>query len=375
MRWWLTASLAAALACGGQVDGDAGASHGDGGACAGFRAADYPVALGPMVTLVGDMNGDGWPDIVTTSQDAGNASVILNQGNGTFGAPSFFATSPNRYDSPGFAALVDLNQDGRLDLVTSNHNGDLSVLLGHGDGTLEPPITPATGSQFTGGLTIADFNGDGRLDAARYEYMANQVSVVLGTGNGGFGPPTSFPSGVVNPTSVASADFDGDGDVDLAVLSSGTASVAILRGAGDGSFQVADVYPSKSAIAFVTGDVDGDRAVDIAVTAAAGAAVLLNDGKGSFAPRPVTLSGPAYGLLLADMDGDRKVDVVASVPGPPGQPGRLVIAAGNGDGSFRPEQDVGLGWPAGVADFNRDGSMDLAFGARASVTVLTACAR
>jgi hypothetical protein len=125
----------------------------------------------PTGIAVADFNGDGQPDAIITGA-ASDVSVFLSQsGQFTFSAGySLGQPSP----APQAVAIGDLNGDGKPDVVVANSGngglaGSVSVLLGNADGTLKPPnSTPV--NQNAQGIEIADFNGDGFLDAAIAAY-------------------------------------------------------------------------------------------------------------------------------------------------------------------------------------------------------------
>jgi hypothetical protein len=82
--------------------------------------------------------------------------------------------------------VADLNHDGLLDLVTANIiSNDISVLLGHGDGTFAAEQRFAVGNSPTS-VTVADLNGDLTLDVATTDYGSSTVTVLLGRGDGTF---------------------------------------------------------------------------------------------------------------------------------------------------------------------------------------------
>ena len=81
---------------------------------------------------IGDLNGDGRPDLAAANYAANTVSVLLGNGDGTFGAKTDFATGT----SPRSVAIGDLNGDGKPDLAVANSGSNtVSVLLGNGDGT------------------------------------------------------------------------------------------------------------------------------------------------------------------------------------------------------------------------------------------------
>ena len=117
---------------------------------------------------VADLTGDGEPDIVTTNYGGNSVSVLLNNGDGTFGTQQTFATDL----SPVQTIVADVNGDGRPDLVTvSNHDSAIGVLLGKGNGTFEP--VAAGGVGLTDTPLLADFNGDGIPDTVVLDRSGN----------------------------------------------------------------------------------------------------------------------------------------------------------------------------------------------------------
>src|SRR5439155_755712 len=155
-------------------------------------------------------------------------------------------------------ALADFNGDGKLDLATIN-SVSVSVLLGNGDGTLQPPVTD-TDVAIQSSFAVGDFNADGKSDLA----MAGSggihqgaVFVMFGNGDGTFQPAATNLAGSAIG-SVALGDFNGDGKTDLVVSSAGSYDqgftnngVLVLLGNGDGTFQPAYTVAQRSG--FVSG--------------------------------------------------------------------------------------------------------------------------
>jgi uncharacterized repeat protein (TIGR01451 family) len=187
------------------------------GTGSGGFGAPMPVALPADVEgpLVGDLNGDTLPDLVTTSGDS--VLVSLNIGGGTFGPPAAQTVGV----APRILALADFTGDARLDLVlwtTLSGAGTLAVLPGNGAGGFGVPLPSVPQAAELGTAAVADLNGDGLPDLAALTpdpVDGSAVAVFLGNGSGGFAAPVVFhPSS--SPRTVEIADFNGDGLPDLA---------------------------------------------------------------------------------------------------------------------------------------------------------------
>jgi len=198
--------------------------------------------------VIGDLNGDGKPDLVVgqcfnalgpTCLASSEVGVMLGNGDGTFQAAVNYDEDPNSI-GPNTVALADLNGDGKLDILVTNpstgnrgqDDSSLGVLLGNGDGTFRTVVTYDAGSGVADGLTIADLTGNGNLDAVVAETEntvtgngSNSVAVFPGNGDGTFQSPVLY-SAPANAVSVVAASLVGSGRPDLVVGTSSNSSVS-----------------------------------------------------------------------------------------------------------------------------------------------------
>lgn len=133
-----------------------------------------PTFAGAGAVFVGDLNGDGKTDLITS-----DGTVNLGNGDGTFRSPSMVAglTGP-------IVAWADFNDDGNMD-IPENRTGTLVVQLGKGDGTFQAGINTSVGATLSA-LTSTDLNGDGSPDVVGV--AGSSLLVFVGKGDGTFSP-------------------------------------------------------------------------------------------------------------------------------------------------------------------------------------------
>src|SRR5438132_377175 len=145
------------------------------------RAFDFDGSLRPQSLAVGDFNGDGRPDLAVANNGSTNVSVLLGNGDGTFQNAFGYGAGTG----PGSVAVGDFNGDGKPDLAVANigslrdnyTDGNVSVLLGNGDGTFRSAVDYGAGS-VPRSVTVGDFNGDGKLDLAVANFYCGTTSGV-----------------------------------------------------------------------------------------------------------------------------------------------------------------------------------------------------
>lgn len=226
-------------------------------------------------------------------------------------AVQFDATTSVSLPAGAVNGLVpgDFNKDGMLDLVGTDGNNKLTVLLGDGHGAFAGQTTALTG----GAMVAADFNQDSNLDLA-VATDQNNIVILLGNGRGGFSQTSSFSSGGIGLFCLAAADFNGDGKLDLAVSNFNSDNIVVFRGDGSGHFaQVADLSNGASEPAAITAlDVNGDDKPDI-VAAYFGSSqigVFTNTGAGFSAQTPFSAGGSRpLAMAVADFNSDGRSDV------------------------------------------------------------------
>jgi hypothetical protein len=140
---------------------------------------NVPAEADPIRMAIGDLNGDGKVDLAVANlsnyTSLNVVNVLLGVGDGTFAPKVDYTTGAGTVS----VAIGDLNGDGRPDLVTTNNTWDtVSVLLGASNGTFAPQVTYLAGAS-PASVAIRDFNGDGRLDVVVVNCNSPTVSVLL----------------------------------------------------------------------------------------------------------------------------------------------------------------------------------------------------
>jgi len=229
------------------------------------------VGIHSNFVAAGDVNGDGKLDLVATNfgiGGTGNVQVALGNGDGTF--QSAISYSAGNFD-PNFVSIGDLNGDGKLDLfvINSGNPGSFDVLLGNGDGTFQAPSPATTLGTYPMQPLLIDLNGDGKLDVViQMNNSTQNLYVLLGRGDGTFQAAqiynlTAGPSYVTGTAVVA--DFNSDGIIDIAVPYGAvvdTAGIDILYGQSDGTFSMGPNITVVPGI-LVGGDFNGDGKPDM----------------------------------------------------------------------------------------------------------------
>lgn len=296
---------------------------------------DFTASTEALNMAMGDLDGDGKSDLVTVNFSANTILVLRNTATagsingGSFAAKVDFATNTN----PRGIAIGDIDGDGKPEVVVTNFNSNnLSVFR---NTSTSGAISFAAKIDFTTGngprsVNIADFDSDGKPELA-VAHAANVMSVFRNTSTSG---SISFQAKVDfaltagnNSTFVGSSDFDADGKLDIAVCNNGLNNISVFKNTSTSGSINASSFAAKvdfstggGPFGFSIGDFDGDEKPDLAAAnfSENTISVIRNtatngiiDANTFAAKVDFNLGGSASSTNVADIDGDGKLDLLA----------------------------------------------------------------
>jgi FG-GAP-like repeat/IPT/TIG domain/FG-GAP repeat/Secretion system C-terminal sorting domain len=292
---------------------------------------------------VADIDGDGRPDIIGVIYGDRvvvfrNASVPGTINSSSFDTPVIFTTGLGT--NPNDIVIGDLDLDGKPEIVTGNYQGGISILKnqtslgGISANSFATPVNMVTdGTTFS--VAIADIDRDGKPEIIGANSVEHTISVFHNTStigtidNNSFAGKVSFSTGPDSrPVFVSASDLDSDGFIDLAVVNYGTDNVSLFRNVSEtgtissSSFEQAQyIQTGNGPYHIVFGDLDGDGKGDLIVAnnQSNTFSIIRNHASPgslsaqSFSPKVdfTTLIGPAF-ISVADLDRDLQPDIVVT---------------------------------------------------------------
>ncbi len=303
-----------------------------------------------------------------TSKNPVAGSVTLNTASAT---PSLLPQTPMSTGTntlPDWTTLADVNGDGKLDLITSLYSTDsVTVQLGNGDGTFQAATTTLIAAGFgPAEVHAVSLRGNGTLDLIVGSYNHNEFAVLLGNGDGTFQNPVFYTAGSASsaPTSLTTGDFNDDGNLDVAVANNEDNTISIFLGTGSGALNSlgSPINVGLNPEAIRAGDFNNDGYSDLAVANHHDGTVtiLLNNQNGTFTSSTISVgSGAGSGPQALAIHGSGSSLLLAVANS---YDNTISVMQSNGNGTFGTQTIVPVGnWPDDLSftDFNNDGIPDL----------------
>lgn len=271
--------------------------------------------LTPRVLVADDFNSDSVCDLIALTDfvpDSLTCHLYVGNGIGSFSGPSFLSAGGN-------FRIADLDGDGEKDIVSgAPFQSSIRVRLGVGKGQVGPETFFSTGrSNLFPSLDLADFNNDGIFDVVVDNDWDGNLSILLGTGDGAFSEHSITKSGDIGgilfapalSDRVTAGDFDGDGNMDIChVLRGPQQSFSILYGLGDGTFEPFQTVLGPTSFSLSIVDINLDGRDDIVAFTDEETKIFLSDIDRSFtqaAPIPFGFCQ----IEIADYNGDSLPDI------------------------------------------------------------------
>ena len=267
----------------------------------------------------GDLDRDGFSDLVLPTEMANDVRILLNDGAGAYGNLTVFPVPSGAVPSTNEGG--DFDRDGNLDLAVGNTGNEfVSVFFGNGDGTIthNQNVRAAQGVR---DLCVGDFDGDGTFDivtASREGASDGSMALLTNDGIGNFSRSVALEAGSMESACVT-GDFNGDGFLDFAAGAFGSSRVTVFKGNGAGGFtREWDGDAGGGPWMLAGGDLNGDGTFDVVSVHPTdnSISVLLGDGSGRLALDATYATGTQpIAVDIGDLDGDGDLDVVVSNAG------------------------------------------------------------
>ena len=313
------------------------------------------VAPAPGRLALGDLDLDTHVDLVLANPLSPMLTVLLGVGDGNFIAPQPLLNAGAVVDD---LVLVDLSDDGALDLVVTDRLGSRVVSFANdGTGVLffagqyPAELAPVR-------LAAGELDGDGVPDLVAL--AVTSAAVMHGNGLAGVIPQQQITL-LAGPHAPGLFDVSLDGQLDLVTVNQSAGNVTCWLDAG-GMLEVPAIEHDTAATpsSLAMGDIDGDGDLDLLLvhTSADDLGVLLGDGMGALGPESlIDVADDPRAVALADLDSDGTLDLAITH----GTPGLLVLYRGVGDGTFMEGPGHAMSGPADlyVDDLDADGVPDL----------------
>ena len=299
-----------------------------------FTLGGAGITDAPSAVRVGDIDGDGWLDIVSANAGSNSLTTFVQTAPGVFPAtPTHVLASVGGPVQPASLVLADANLDGALDVISVNGDGKATLFM------YEPELDTFAAGEVSvdgegalvdpRGVAAGDLNSDGLLDLVVANTGNDEVLLFSQRASGAFTAAPNWVAGSAidtpGPAGLAVADLDADGDLDLVCANEDGNTLAVFSQFSPAvlgttpHWRLGSSAATDGPRAVVAADLNADGLVDLASANGAGGdlALFFQAAGGVFASAPDLslgqgLLGAPSAIHAADLDGDGDQDLVAA---------------------------------------------------------------
>lgn len=315
----------------------------------------------PVGLVVGDINNDSLPDVISASSLNKTINWYKNNGNNTFSLMVDIATLMNSVSS---ISVADLNNDNYIDVVATSYEGNsVAWYKNNGNQTFTEQAMISSSANGAISVATADLNQDGFIDVISANQLENTILWYQNNGDNSFTEqtPISLAAGEVNK--IVTVDFNGDGRTDIISSDTTNSRITVFQNNGDNTFSiiasVADAYGTTS---ILVADLNNDLYPDVISANNGDETLVWYENNNGLLLEPVVNIATVTSIsniVLGDMDDDGYIDITTIS----NEDNKVSLYSNNQDGSFIFDSDISatIAGPKDgfTADLNNDGSLDM----------------